>query len=54
MLVIVAHHYVVNSGLMDIIKQHPLESNSLYLLMFGWGGQNSNQLFSFNNWLFYV
>ena len=37
MLVIVAHHYVVNSGLMDTIRQHPLEYDSIALLMFGWG-----------------
>lgn len=45
MLVIVAHHYVVNSGLINIIKQHPFESNSLYLLMFGWGGKTAINCF---------
>lgn len=45
MLVIVAHHYVVNSGLMNIIKQHPLEYDSIALLMFGWGGKTAINCF---------
>lgn len=37
MLAIVAHHYVVNSGLMEEID-NPLAFNSLFLLLFGcWG-----------------
>lgn len=52
MLVIVAHHYVVNSGLMNIIRQHPLEYDSIVLLMFG--GGNCNQLFPFNYRIFHV
>lgn len=39
MLVIVAHHYVVNSGLMDLITQNSLEGKSIFLLLFGWGGK---------------
>lgn len=45
MLVIVAHHYVVNSGLMNIIKQHPLEYDSIALLVFGWGGKTAINCF---------
>lgn len=41
MLLIVAHHYVVNSGLMDIdspIATSPTSKNSIFLLLFGaWG-----------------
>lgn len=39
MLAIVAHHYVVNSGLMaEINKSDPMAFNSLFLLLFGcWG-----------------
>ena len=38
MLLIIAHHYVVNSGLMDLIMIEPLKSNSIFLLLFGaWG-----------------
>lgn len=39
MLAIVAHHYVVNSGLMaEINNSNPLSFNSLFLLLFGcWG-----------------
>lgn len=35
MLLIVAHHYVVNSGLMDVISQQPTSSRSLFYLIFG-------------------
>lgn len=41
MLLIVAHHYVVNSGLISAdgpIKANPMSANSLFLLLFGaWG-----------------
>ena len=29
MLLIVAHHYVVNSGVLDVMYQHPLSANML-------------------------
>lgn len=38
MLSIVAHHYVVNSGLMDEMSQDPTSLRSLYFYVFGaWG-----------------
>ena len=38
MLLIVAHHYVVNSGILDVMYQHPLSANSILLFLFGmWG-----------------
>lgn len=38
MLLIVAHHYVVNSGVMDLIYNTPLSIKSIFLLIFGaWG-----------------
>lgn len=38
MLSIVAHHYVVNSGLMEVLKQDPLAARSIYYYLFGaWG-----------------
>lgn len=38
MLLIIAHHYVVNSGLMDLINANPLSKSSIFLLLFGaWG-----------------
>ena len=38
MLSIVAHHYVVNSGLMDVIEQEPMAARSVYYYLFGaWG-----------------
>ncbi len=38
MLLIVAHHYVVNSGLIDCINSNPASNQSIFLLLFGaWG-----------------
>ena len=45
MLVIVAHHYVVNSGLMTLIKANPENMNSIMLLIFGWGGKTAINCF---------
>jgi len=43
MLLIVAHHYVVNSGLMDLVYANPLAANSLFLFLFGaWGKTGIN------------
>lgn len=43
MLLIVAHHYVVNSGLLAPIYQDPLSGKSLFLLVFGaWGKTGIN------------
>lgn len=43
MLLIVAHHYVVNSGLTDVMAEDPLSSKSLYLYMLGmWGKTGIN------------
>lgn len=46
MLVIVAHHYVVNSGLLNLItRENVLAPNSLFLLLFGWGGKTGINCF---------
>lgn len=38
MLSIIAHHYVVNSGIMDILQQNPTSLRSIYYYLFGaWG-----------------
>ena len=38
MLLIVAHHYVVNSGVLDVISLNPTSVNSIFLYIFGgWG-----------------
>ena len=38
MLPIIAHHYVVNSGLLEIIYENPLSGKSFFLFIFGaWG-----------------
>lgn len=45
MLVIVAHHYVVNSGLMPVIFDNYPSAKSLFLLWFGWGGKTGINCF---------
>ena len=43
MLLIVAHHYVVNSGLFQLMEFSPLSGNSLFLYLFGmWGKTGIN------------
>lgn len=43
MLLIVAHHFVVNSGLMEVMEQNMLSSKSIYLYFFGmWGKTGIN------------
>lgn len=46
MLVIVAHHYFVNSGLSTLVYENPAFSkNSVFLLLFGWGGKTGINCF---------
>mgnify|MGYP006988825438 FL=1 len=45
MLVIVAHHYVVNSGLLPVILENYPSAKSLLLLLFGWGGKTGINCF---------
>ena len=47
MLLIVAHHYVVLSGLPPILRAHPLELQSLYLFVFGGWGKTGINCFVF-------
>lgn len=43
MLLIVAHHYVVNSGLLDVMNKEPLSYNSIFFYLFGaWGKTGIN------------
>lgn len=43
MFLIVAHHYVINSGLFDLIKLSPTSGNSIFLLILGaWGKTGIN------------
>lgn len=43
MLLIVAHHYVVNSGLWDVMNAQPLTGKTLFLYLFGmWGKTGIN------------
>lgn len=46
MLMIVAHHYVVNSGLLECIDaQRSLSGQDYFLLLFGWGGKTGINCF---------
>ena len=43
MLLIVAHHFVVNSGVLDKAYESPLSANSIFLFLFGaWGKTGIN------------
>lgn len=43
MLLIVSHHYVVNSGLLQVLQENPLCSNSIFYYFFGaWGKTGIN------------
>ncbi|MFI3327331.1 MAG: acyltransferase, partial [Clostridia bacterium] len=43
MILIIAHHYVVNSGLQDVMYIDPLSSKSIFLFLFGaWGKTGIN------------
>ena len=43
MLFIIAHHYVVNSGLMQVINQEPLAGKTIFYYIFGgWGKTGIN------------
>lgn len=43
MLLIIAHHFVVNSGILNKVFENPLSSNSIFLLLFGaWGKTGIN------------
>ncbi len=43
MLLIVAHHYVVNSGLMEVMMSQPTSGKSIFLSLFGmWGKTGIN------------
>lgn len=46
MLIIVAHHYVVNSGLVEMVESaETLRGNDIFLLLFGWGGKTGINCF---------
>lgn len=39
MIIIVAHHYVVNSNLINIIEAKSyLNAQDIFIFLFGWGG----------------
>ena len=45
MLLIVAHHYVVNSGLLPIMAENPTSAKSIFLYLFGWAGKTGINCF---------
>ncbi|MBQ4518403.1 MAG: acyltransferase family protein [Clostridia bacterium] len=45
MLVIVAHHYFINSNLKELVYEGALTANSIFLLLFGWGGKTGINCF---------
>ena len=46
MFLIVAHHYVVNSGLLGLIHETgKVNFNSIFLILFGWGGKTGINCF---------
>ena len=45
MLMIIAHHYVVNSGLTEVWSANDETGNSLFLALFGWGGKTGINCF---------
>lgn len=51
MLLIVAHHYVVNSGLYDVLAQAPFTTTSVAMLLFGaWGKTGINCFVMITGW----
>ena len=51
MLLIVAHHYVVNSGIWEIIRSSPAESDSLFYFFLGmWGKTGINCFVLITGW----
>lgn len=46
MMCIIAHHYVVNSGILgEITRENVMTGNSLFSLIFGWGGKTGINCF---------
>lgn len=46
MLIVVAHHYVVNSGLSQmVVESKALCGNDIFLALFGWGGKTAINCF---------
>ena len=45
MLLIVAHHYVVNSGLLAVMAENPTTVKSMFLYLFGWAGKTGINCF---------
>ena len=49
MIIIVGHHYIVNSGIIDVINSNIVKSEcgikDYFALVFGWGGKTAINVF---------
>lgn len=45
MLMIIAHHYVVNSGITELYNSSQVSVNQIFLSIFGWGGKTGINCF---------
>lgn len=54
MLLIVAHHSVFHSGVMEEMAQNPLCAKSIFFYVFGMWGRDRHRLLRLDNRLFYV
>ena len=43
MLMIIAHHYVVNSEIADFFNPTHPTANMLFMTLYGWGGEDEKQ-----------
>lgn len=51
MLMIIAHHYVVNSNVWSVVQENPTEANSYFMLLFGaWGKTGINCFVFITGW----
>lgn len=54
MFLIVAHHYLVNSGLIQVIENEPLTGKSAFFYVFGMWGKTGINCFVLITGYFYV
>lgn len=54
MLLIVAHHFVVNSGVLDVMYKNPLSANSVFLFFIWCLGEDRYKLLHAYHWILHV
>lgn len=47
MFIIVAHHYIVNSGIVELYDYNNITSNMIFAQFWGWGGKTAINIFVF-------